>query len=157
MVRRLQHLWHEMDTELQTGNHTLDAGFDLGLAGQFLVMYKRGGQRVIINALGDMLVRPSFIEVSVRSGGVPLRLSFHVCVCVCLCTDGFVVPAANTVGKAPKGEFGGLLVSTGTTVIDHSIARHAPQGLHIGKDCILLHATPVHGPPGCDLRHCTGL
>ena len=38
-------------------------------AAQFLVLYKRGGQRVIINAFGDMLVRPSFIEVSVRSGG----------------------------------------------------------------------------------------
>ena len=40
-------------------------------AAQFLVLYKRGGQRVIINAHGDMLVRPSFIEVSVRSGGAP--------------------------------------------------------------------------------------
>jgi hypothetical protein len=38
-------------------------------APKFLVLYKRGGQRVIINAAGDMLVRPSFIEVTVRNGG----------------------------------------------------------------------------------------
>ena len=38
-------------------------------APKFLVLYKRGGQRIIINAAGDMLVRPSFIEVTVRNGG----------------------------------------------------------------------------------------
>lgn len=33
-------------------------------APKFLVLYKRAGQRVIINHNGDMLVRPSFIESS---------------------------------------------------------------------------------------------
>ena len=33
-------------------------------APKFLVLYKRTGQRVIINHNGDMLVRPSFIESS---------------------------------------------------------------------------------------------
>eukprot|EP00884_Botryococcus_braunii_P001515 jgi/Botrbrau1/11364/Bobra.0038s0112.1 len=33
---------------------------------KFLVLYKRGGQRVIINALGDMIVRPTPLEVSLQ-------------------------------------------------------------------------------------------
>lgn len=37
-------------------------------APKFFVMYKRAGQRVIINHNGDMLVRPSVLEVSVQSG-----------------------------------------------------------------------------------------
>ena len=32
---------------------------------KFLVLYKRAGQRVLINHAGDMLVRPSFIENSI--------------------------------------------------------------------------------------------
>lgn len=33
-------------------------------APKFLCLYKKTGQRVIINHSGDMLVRPSFIETS---------------------------------------------------------------------------------------------
>ena len=33
-------------------------------APKFLVLYKRAGQRVIINHHGDMIVRPSAIEIS---------------------------------------------------------------------------------------------
>lgn len=41
-------------------------------APKFLVLYKRAGQRVVINANSDMLVRPSFIENSLNS-----LLSWH--------------------------------------------------------------------------------
>lgn len=37
-------------------------------APKFLVLYKRAGHRVIINRLGDMIVRPSFIEITTRNG-----------------------------------------------------------------------------------------
>ncbi len=37
-------------------------------APKFLVLYKRAGHRVIINRLGDMIVRPSFIEITMRNG-----------------------------------------------------------------------------------------
>ena len=33
-------------------------------APKFLVLYKRAGQRVIINHHGDMIIRPSAIEIS---------------------------------------------------------------------------------------------
>ena len=46
-------------------------------APKFFIMYKRAGQRVIINYNGDMLVRPSVLEVSVQSGsGQALALPF---------------------------------------------------------------------------------
>ena len=46
-------------------------------APKFFIMYKRAGQRVIINHNGDMLVRPSVLEVSVQSGsGQALALLF---------------------------------------------------------------------------------
>jgi hypothetical protein len=35
-------------------------------SGKFLFMYKRPGQRVLINSDGDMIVRPSFVEASVQ-------------------------------------------------------------------------------------------
>jgi len=35
-------------------------------AGKFVIMYKRPGQRVLINSDGDMIVRPSFIEAAVQ-------------------------------------------------------------------------------------------
>jgi hypothetical protein len=40
-------------------------------APKFLVLYKRAGQRVIINANGDMIVRPTSIEVTMQNGGTP--------------------------------------------------------------------------------------
>lgn len=38
-------------------------------------MYKRPGQRVIINKRGDMLVRPTFIELTLNQ--TPLTTSVH--------------------------------------------------------------------------------
>ena len=35
--------------------------------GKFWKLYKRPGHRVIINADGDLIVRPTFIEVRTRS------------------------------------------------------------------------------------------
>ncbi len=35
-------------------------------AGKFGVLYKHCGNRVIINTAGDMIVRPSFLEMAVR-------------------------------------------------------------------------------------------
>ena len=35
-------------------------------SGKFVIMYKRPGHRVIINATGDLIVRPSYVESSVR-------------------------------------------------------------------------------------------
>ncbi|GAB4817731.1 hypothetical protein N2152v2_004777 [Parachlorella kessleri] len=35
--------------------------------GKFFVLYKRAGHRVLINRRGDMLVRPSFVESSIRN------------------------------------------------------------------------------------------
>lgn len=40
-------------------------------APKFLVLYKRSGQRVIINANGDMIVRPTSIEVTMQNGSMP--------------------------------------------------------------------------------------
>ena len=34
--------------------------------GKFIVLYKRGGHRVILNGLGDCIVRPSPLEASLR-------------------------------------------------------------------------------------------
>lgn len=34
--------------------------------GKFLLMYKRGGHRVLINELGDLIVRPGPLEASMR-------------------------------------------------------------------------------------------
>lgn len=45
--------------------------------GKFLIMYKRPGQRVLINSSGDMVVRPSFIEASMmrnKTSSVPQHL-----------------------------------------------------------------------------------
>ena len=35
-------------------------------SGKFISMFKRGGHRVIINTLGDLIVRPSPLEASLR-------------------------------------------------------------------------------------------
>ena len=40
-------------------------------------MYKRPGQRVIINSKGDMLVRPSFIEMSLSRTTGSVNLMHH--------------------------------------------------------------------------------
>ncbi len=48
------HCWHIINNQ--------DA---VARAPKFLVLYKRAGQRVLINKNGDMLVRPSFIENSI--------------------------------------------------------------------------------------------
>ncbi|BDA51088.1 probable lipase at N-terminal half [Coccomyxa sp. Obi] len=48
------HCWHIINNQ--------DA---VARAPKFLVLYKRAGQRVLINKSGDMLVRPSFIENSI--------------------------------------------------------------------------------------------
>ena len=36
-------------------------------AQQFLVLYKRGGPRVLINRLGDMVCRPTYAESAIRT------------------------------------------------------------------------------------------
>ena len=42
--------------------------------GKMIFMYKRPGQRVIVNAAGHMMVRPTHMEASVQksTGGLPL-------------------------------------------------------------------------------------
>ncbi|BDA51086.1 hypothetical protein COCOBI_17-3060 [Coccomyxa sp. Obi] len=55
------HCWHVINNQ--------DA---VAKAPKFLVLYKRAGHRVVINANGDMAVRPSFIENSLNS-----LLSWH--------------------------------------------------------------------------------
>ena len=35
-------------------------------SGKFIILYKRPGHRVLINASGDLIVRPSYVEASVR-------------------------------------------------------------------------------------------
>ncbi len=42
---------------------------------QFFALYKRDGHRVLINKLGDLVVRPSYVETAIRKvpGGE------HVC------------------------------------------------------------------------------
>lgn len=37
-------------------------------AGKFLWLYKRPGQRVIIDQLGDLVVKPNRLEFNLRSG-----------------------------------------------------------------------------------------
>ena len=39
------------------------------LAPQFWVLYKRTGHRVLLNKMGDLVVRPSYVETAIR--GVP--------------------------------------------------------------------------------------
>lgn len=41
-------------------------------------MYKRPGQRVIVNSRGDMLVRPSFIEMSLARTTGAVNLAHHL-------------------------------------------------------------------------------
>ena len=54
---------------------------------KFLVLYKRAGQRVLINNNGDMLVRPSFIENSILQmpGGLQLPLTKKISLLSNLC------------------------------------------------------------------------
>lgn len=53
--------------------YNLKALPDPALCCRFLVLYKRTGQPVVINHKGDLVVRPSFIELSMqkRPGGSP--------------------------------------------------------------------------------------
>ncbi|KAK9814286.1 hypothetical protein WJX72_003434 [[Myrmecia] bisecta] len=52
------HTWHVInDQDLVTRK------------GKVFIMYKRPGQRVLISRLGDLIVRPSWIEVSIRQRG----------------------------------------------------------------------------------------
>lgn len=44
-------------------------------APKFLILYKRAGHRVVINKMGDMIVRPSFIEITMRNGSASLSIS----------------------------------------------------------------------------------
>ena len=37
-------------------------------APKLIILYKRAGQRVIINHSGDLVIRPSVLEISVHSG-----------------------------------------------------------------------------------------
>ena len=46
--------------------HVINDQDAVARAPKFLVLFKRTGQRVIINHNGDMLVRPSFIEASIH-------------------------------------------------------------------------------------------
>ncbi|KAK9804297.1 hypothetical protein WJX72_005360 [[Myrmecia] bisecta] len=65
----------------RTGNHAFAADYErrvpdtwsvindqdaVARGAKFLMMYKRPGQRVIINEIGDMLVRPTFLEASMH-------------------------------------------------------------------------------------------
>lgn len=57
--------------------------------GKFLFLYKRPGNRVILNAGGHMMVSPSALEASVQQlvAGLPLphcSIPFHLCVVHCL-------------------------------------------------------------------------
>lgn len=46
--------------------------------GKLVFMYKRPGQRVIINAAGHMMVHPTHIEASVqKSTGGEIRLAYQ--------------------------------------------------------------------------------
>lgn len=45
---------------------------------KLLVLYKRPGQRVIVNANGDMLVRPSFIEMSLSRTTGAVNIAHHL-------------------------------------------------------------------------------
>ena len=44
-------------------------------APKFLILYKRAGHRVVINKMGDMIVRPSFIEITMRNGSASRSIS----------------------------------------------------------------------------------
>jgi hypothetical protein len=44
-------------------------------AGKFWSLYKRAGHRVLVNKLGDLVVRPSYVETAIRGvpGGASVR------------------------------------------------------------------------------------
>lgn len=47
----------------------------------WLLQYKRGGQRVLINPVGDMIVRPSIVEISLQltpAGNKQLKVNLAV-------------------------------------------------------------------------------
>ena len=44
---------------------------------KFLVLYKRPGHRVIVNSQGDLLVRPSFIEMSLSRQTGAVNILHH--------------------------------------------------------------------------------
>ena len=46
--------------------------------GKFWKLYKRPGHRVIINAGGDLIVRPTFIEASVQRQPAGASVSHHL-------------------------------------------------------------------------------
>lgn len=45
---------------------------------KFVMLYKRPGQRVIVNSQGDMLVRPSFIEMSLSRTTGAVNIAHHL-------------------------------------------------------------------------------
>lgn len=65
----------------RTGNHTFAHMYNAAVpetwhiinnddvvtqAGKFINLYKRAGQRVLVNRLGDLVVRPSYAETAIR-------------------------------------------------------------------------------------------
>ena len=76
---------------------------------KFVVLFKRPGHRVIINARGDMLVRPSFMEISTQRAGIGAALeglwALHGACLVCL----LLLPCSSTKLSSPKAALYALL------------------------------------------------
>ena len=51
-------------------------------SGKFLVLFKLGGHRVVINRMGDLVVRPSPLEASLRQ--IPAGAAFEALSATCL-------------------------------------------------------------------------
>ena len=74
--------------------------------GKLWFLYKRPGQRVIINALGDLIVRPSYIEVTMQQTPFASRLQHH-----------FLAAYKNSLLSILAGQFGDKKLHGGVQVI----------------------------------------
>ncbi len=63
-------------------------------AGRFWGLYKRAGQRVMINPSGDLIVRPTFIEAAAQLmrpwGTISHNLHLYPCLCIWSCSAQYL-------------------------------------------------------------------
>ena len=74
---------------------------------KFVAMYKRGGHRVLINKLGDLIVRPSAMETSIRL--VPCSGSVQQHLLTSYLQSLLAVLVAQFTNKKMKGGMAGVV------------------------------------------------
>ena len=101
-VRPQQEPLSQVHGKWQAGGAVQDA---VPRSGKFLVLFKLGGHRVVINRMGDLVVRPSPLEASLRQipAGAALWLG-NTLICSSKATEACIQAPAGT--HPPSASFG---------------------------------------------------